>query len=183
MALALARTNAEAHLYMDLHPCPCGEVVFDRQSAVVEAQGDLATHYAGPCSRCGTQREFLFRLPAEVLVPAVGQVQFGGAEPSELLDPGEWLWVSDAYASRGPADVTGLGAGEREDSAHDLATAVAAIDEALKFVPAGAEAVPESAFWSERGRAVRAEEPGRFRVSRLEAVRGAYRQLYAAASS
>jgi hypothetical protein len=31
----LARTNEEAHLYMDLPPCACGEVAFERTSAVV----------------------------------------------------------------------------------------------------------------------------------------------------
>jgi hypothetical protein len=172
MALPLARTNAESHLYMDLHPCACGEASFTRQSAVVEAEGDLASYYSGPCARCGTAREFLFRLPAEILAPTPGEVRFGDDRPSELLDPGEWLRLADAYASHGRTNASRLSA--------DLATAVAAMDEVLKFVPAGADAVPETAFWSDAGRAVHAAEPGRFRTSRLEAVRDTYRQLHAA---
>lgn len=179
MALPLARTNTEAHLYMNLRPCRCGEVVFDRQSAVVEAEGDLASHYSGPCARCGAQREFLFRLPEQILVPSADDVRFGGNAPSELLDPGEWLWVADAYAGRGSAEPGQLGEEERNTARQDLATAAAAMDEVLKFIPPGADAVPTHAFWSDRGRAVYASEPGRFRRARLEAVRDTYRQLLA----
>lgn len=179
MALPLARTNAEAHLFMDLRPCRCGEVTFDRQSVVVEAEGDLASHYSGPCARCGVPREFLFRLPEHILVPAADEVRFGGDDPSELLDPGEWLWVADAYAGRGPAEISQLGDDERSAAREDLATAAAAMEEVLKFIPPGADAVPTSGFWSDRGRAVHASEPGRFRRSRLEAVRDTYRQLLA----
>lgn len=182
MALPLARTNAEAHLYMDLHPCRCGEATFERRSAVVEADGDLASRYSGACPRCGEQREFLFRLPAEILLAEPVEVRFGGDEPSELIDPGEWLRIADAYASQGPADVHDAPAADRARAAQDTATAVAAVDEVLKFVPAGADAVPEAAFRSELGRAVYAKEPGRFRAARLAAVRDAYRQLHVAAA-
>jgi hypothetical protein len=177
MALPLARTNAEAHLYMELHPCACGEVRFDRQSAVVTIGDDLASRYAGACTRCGQQREFLFRLPERILVPEPGQVRFGDGRPSELIDPGEWLALADAYASTGPADTGQLDPGAARRVRADLATAIAALDEVLKFVPPGADAVPAEAFWSERGRAVRATEPGRFRAARLHAVRDAYADL------
>jgi hypothetical protein len=60
-----------------------------------------------------------------------------------------------------------------------LATAAAAIDEALRFLPAGAETVPDSAFWSQRGAGVRAAEPGRFRRARLVAAARAYRSMLA----
>ena len=172
MALPLARTSAEAHLYMELHPCACGETSFGRQSAVVEAEGDLASYYSGPCARCGTAREFLFRLPAEILPVVPGEVRFGDDRPSELLDPGEWLRLADAYA----------GTSDSARAAADLATAAAAMDEVLKFVPPGADEVPETAFWSDRGAAVYAAEPGRFRAARLEAVRDTYRQLHAQAA-
>jgi hypothetical protein len=157
----LARTAAEAHLFMDLRPCRCGESAFDRRSAVVEVEGDLATHYSGACARCGAAREFLFRLPEEIPPPVAGAVRrFGGDAPSELLDAGEWLAVADDHAGR-----------------DDAATAAAAMDEVLKFLPVGADTVPDAALWSDRGRAVHAAEPGRFRRARLEAVRDTYRAL------
>jgi hypothetical protein len=179
VALPLARTNLEAHLYMDLHPCACGESAFDRASAVVEAGGDLASRYSGACARCGAEREFRFRIPERILMPIAGEVRFGGESPSELLDAGMWLWVADRYASRYPADPRRLDGPERRHARRDLATATAAVDEVVKFIPAGGEAVPDAAFWSAQGLAVRADEPGRFYRDRLEAVRGTYQELLA----
>lgn len=161
--MKLARTSAEAHLAMDLTPCACGETQFPRDSAVVRLGEELCSRYRGACARCGAARELVFRIPEDVMMPVPGEVRFGGAEPSELLDPGEWLAVADVHAKRG----TGTG----------LVTAIAALEEVLKFAPAGAERVPETAFTSERGRAVLAAEPGRFRVARLEIVLKTYREL------
>lgn len=178
MAPPLARTNAEAHLFMDLRPCVCGETAFDRRSAVLQGPDGLLSRYTGTCPRCGRERTFEFTLPATIDLPR-GEVVFGGDEPSVLLDAGEWLLVADAYARRGPADVSGLDEAARRRARHDLATAAAAMDEVLKFAAPGAEHVDGAAFSSPRGRAVRAAEPGRFRVVRLEAVRDTYRDLLA----
>ncbi|BCJ32409.1 hypothetical protein Asera_65170 [Actinocatenispora sera] len=168
MALRLARTRDEAHLYMDLHPCQrCGSVEVEWKSALVDAEGELARSYSGTCT-CGALREFVFRLPAPGSVPASGdRYHFGGDAPSELLDAGEWLWVADMTASDVPTDdpTAGLNA---------LSIAVAAMNEIIKFIPAGAEAVPDEAFWSERGRRVRDQEPGRFDRERLLVVRDSY---------
>ena len=167
--MPLARSNAEAHLFMDLRPCGCGDTRFPRQSAVVRRGDDLCSQYTGACETCGTVRTFVFRLPQEILMPVPGRVVFGGPAdgPSQLLDAGEWLEVADLHARRNPGTV------------NDLATAIAATEEILKFVPPGGERVPDEAFWTERGRAVRDGEPGRFRAVRLEAVLGAYRDLLA----
>ncbi len=175
--LPLARTNLEAHLYMDLHPCECGATDFDRQSSVIEEGGDLASRYTGTCPNCGRTREFVFRLPADILVPTPGQPRYGGDQPSELIDPGEWLAVADAYAKSAELPGPGMDERRREQSRIALARAAAALDEVLKFVPPGADAVPESAFWTERGRRVRAADPGRFGVTRVGAVRDAYRRM------
>lgn len=167
MSRLYARTNSEAHLYMDLHPCACGDIEFERQSAVMTDDDVLCSRYAGPCRSCGAARTFIFELP-EAIRPIRGDgVDFGGSDPSRLLDPGEWLAVADYYAKLDP--------GTRDD----LDIARAAIEEVLKFVPEGAERVPDEVFRSARGRAVRDAEPGRFRRVRLEAVRGAYRDLLA----
>lgn len=160
-----ARTTAEAHLYMELRPCECGESGFDAHSAVV-ADGDaLLSRYSGPCARCGAKRVFHFALPEEIPAIAGGVHSFGGAEPSRLIDAGEWLSVADEHAKRQPG------------TADDLAMAIAAMEEVLKFAPGDEEQLPGSAFWTERGRATRDAEPGRFRRDRLEAVLAAYRGL------
>ena len=181
MALRLARTNEEAHLYMDLHPCECGEIQFPRSSSVVEADGgELASHYTGTCPQDGKKREFTFRLPGQIAMPPHdGSVYYGGPEPSELIDPGEWLSIADAYARNVPADTASLAADGLAQARSMLSRAAAAVDEVLKFIPEGEDRVPERAFVTDRGRAAYAKEPGRFRRPRLEAVRGTYANIAA----
>jgi hypothetical protein len=173
--LRLARTNAEAHLYMDLHACPCGERRFARQSSVVTIDGELASRYTGACARCGTPRVFEFRLPLEIMQPPATGVVYGGPEPSELLDPGEWLSVADDYARSVPVG-TKLDGDALRSARQRMAVAIAALDEIRKFVPPGAVEVPPSAFTTPFGRAMWDKEPGRFRLIRLDAVRTAYAQ-------
>lgn len=178
--LPLARTPAEAHLYMDLHPCACGEANFARDSAVVEAGGDLASRYTGSCPGCGGERRFLFRVPddpGESLRHAMsGGVVVGDGSQSELLDAGEWLFVADRYARIVPGKVA-PGTEAARVARQQLATAEAAMGEVLAFVPSGADKVPRKAIRSERGQAVYDAEPGRFRRERLEVVRNTYRQI------
>lgn len=176
--LLLARTNAEAHIYMDLHPCQCGDNKFERNSSVIEAEGDLASRYEGACLGCGRTREFIFALPDDVTLPPPGTVVFGDGSPSELLDPGEWLWVADRYASATPGSGI-LGTDEARVARQQVVTAEAAMGEVLAFVPSGADMVPFEALRTERGRSVYDAEPGRFYQDRLEVVRDTYRQLIA----
>lgn len=167
--MLFARTNAEAHLFMDLTPCRCGDTSFERRSSVVAQGAVLCSEYTGACRSCGTARAFVFELPDSIRPPRRDRVEYGGSEPSRLLDPGEWMMVADHRSKLEP--------GTRED----LEVACAALEEVLKFIPAEADRVPAGAFRTERGRALRDAEPGRFRRERLEAVLGAYRDLLARA--
>jgi hypothetical protein len=177
-ALLLARTNAEAHIYMDLHPCECGDGNFDRNSSVIEVDGDLASRYAGACSGCGRMREFIFAIPEIVTLPPPGAVVFGEGGRSELLDPGEWLWVADRYASVAPAQAP-PGTEAARQVRMQVATAEAAMGEVLAFVPDDDDMVPYEAMRSERGRRVYDAQPGRFYRDRLEVVRNTYREILA----
>jgi hypothetical protein len=169
MSRLYARTNAEAHLFMDLRPCGCGDLEFDRQSAVISDGGALCTRYAGPCRSCGAVRTFVFELPESIRPIRRDQVEFGGDDPSRLLDPGEWMEVADYFARLEPCTRDTL----------DLARA--AVEEILKLVPAGADRVPDEVFRTERGRAVRDTDAGRFGRAELEAIVGSYRDLLAKA--
>ncbi len=161
------RTNAEAHIYMDQHPCPkCGDIEFDRQSAVMTEGDVLCARYFGACRTCGTMREFIFELPPKQR-PIGNQVEFGGSDTSRILDPGEWMAISEYYAKLDPG------------TPDDLDIARAALEEVIKFLPDGVDRVPDSAFTTERGRAVLAREPGRFRRERLAAVLDVYRKQLA----
>lgn len=175
ITLPLARTNAEAHLFLELQPCPnCGETRCRFKSSVVYVDDVLASRYTGTCAKCGQQRVYEFRVPEQILPPPVGAVRFGGDEPSQLIDPGVWLWYSEIAAKQVPADTSELDEQSRRSARHALATALAAIEEVLKFVPAGADSVPPSAFTSLDGRAVYESEPGRFTRARLGAIRDYY---------
>jgi hypothetical protein len=177
-SLRLARTNAEAHAYMSLQPCPsCGETRCDFHSAVVTLEGVLASRYTGKCPRCGTDRVYEFRIPDTILLPPADRVVFGGAEPSQLLDPGEWLSYADYWARRVPAHHSALTGGQRSAARHALATALAAVEEVVKFIPDGVDEVPVEMFATRAGRAVRDLEPGRFGRARLKAVRDTYAGL------
>lgn len=164
MVLLRARTSLEAHMYLDLHPCDCGDVQFERSSAVVMTEEGLASRYTGSCATCGTPRECLFLLPDEIEMPDPASVRFGGEEPSSIIDAGEWLYVADLYARARATQATVL-------------AAAAAVDEALKFVVPGAEAVSSASLWTDRGMAIYLKEPGRFGVARLAAIRDTYRRL------
>jgi len=170
MLLPVARTRDEAHLYMDLNPCVrCGSIDVTWRHATVWAGSELGGAYFGSCPGCSAQREFVFRLPEREHVVAEFP-NFGGAEPSQLLDAGEWLWVADRAARNAP---TGDPAGER----HALHLATRAVAEVIKFIPDGQEHVPDSAFWTRRGWEVRNAEPGRFGRGRLQVVRDTYHEL------
>jgi hypothetical protein len=161
----VARTRNEALLYFDLNPCVCGSVETEWDGGVVSVDGRLATRYDGTCARCGAARQYVFALPSDETAPE-GWPTFGGVEPSQLVDAGEWLWVADLTASDVPPDPEGAG--------RALAMACAAVEEVLKFIPPGGDRVPDQGFWTDRGREFRDAEPGRFRRERLEVLRDHY---------
>jgi hypothetical protein len=165
-----ARSSNEAHLYMDLRPCGCGQAAFDRRPVEMLVDGNPTVRYSGACPSCGVARTFEFAAADGVLGPAE-RGWADTAEPSMLLDAGEWLWVADRLASRS------VHAWASPDNDVALAATAAAVEEVLKFLPAGAGSVPAGAFWSSRGRLMRTDEPGRFRREPLEAARDEYQQL------
>jgi hypothetical protein len=169
MAFAVARSRDEAHLYLDLHPCEdCGSADTTWHNAIAVAGGELANRYAGTCAGCGRAREFWFGLPGREVVPE-GYPTFGGPEPSQLIDAGQWRWVADLTSGDVPED-------DPREARRSLAIAGAAVEEVVKFVPPGETEVPERAFWSELGRRTRDADPSRFTLDRLLAARTAYRE-------
>lgn len=167
----LARTPAEAGLYLDLHRCPCGGPPGVRSHEIVQDGEELLSRWTEPCPGCGTPRQTTFRLPEDDELP----VGYGRGRPSELLDAGEWYWVADRCSSAVAAQPRD--AAEAAATRQAMELAVEALEQVLLFVPAGAAEPPDTAFWSELGRSVRAAGPGRFDRERIEAVRDTYRRL------
>jgi hypothetical protein len=152
MHAPLARTDQEAEIYIEMTPCHrCGGHGFTGDSTVINLGDDLGTRWTGTCTRCGTAREFVFRLPQEVTVGSNAPYDFGDDGPSELLDPGQWMSVADLASRRAPAP-----------SRDDLLLAVAALGEVTRFIPDGDDEVPAVAFRTDDGRAAHRQWPARF---------------------
>jgi hypothetical protein len=169
MALPYARSIAEEHLYMELHPCRCGEsTVTASTHGSMQAEQGLASEHTGRCTGCGEFRRFVFRLPG--LAPQHTD-RYGGPDPSQIIDAGEWRMVSLAYLGHAQK------VRDRPDELRRaLEEALAAYQEMMKFIPPGDDEIPDSAFFTERGRRVRAKEPGnpfhrRYLTAMIDGVR------------
>jgi hypothetical protein len=153
--LPYARTNDEAYLYMSLRHCLCGEGELTGRTIVTESGDALTTkRFGGSCAGCGRERRFRFQMPATSEVSF--EIRYGvGEESSQLLDAGEWLGAAELYAAEARER---LDAGEPADDQeitrtyYLLASALAATEEALKFLPSGEDSLPEGAFWTPAGR-------------------------------
>lgn len=161
MPLPLARTPAEERLYIDLHPCECGEVRTESEShALLEYAGALASQHRDSCRGCGHSRRFAFLLPDWPLQSPT--FRFGDDMPSAIIDPGEWLWIADISAT-----ATLQEAGSEVERREGMEYAAAAAAEVLKFLAPGADDIPDHLFPSDLGKAVRKACPSAFRRREL----------------
>lgn len=176
------RSAAERRLYLDIHPCKCGSPVFEPDlPGLVDTPDGPMLKYAGACTQCGRLREFEFALTEE---PTADGSFADGDAPSELVDAGQWLLVAEScsrYAEGLDGDapefapirrwLTLLGGDRAERRRLLLARAAAAVDEVVKFLPDGADRVPDAAFWTAEGRAARTRLADRFTRAALEQER------------
>lgn len=131
-----ARSPSEAHLYMVLHPCDCGEsdLPWTVHESLSTPDGPHSI-YRGTCPACGAGREFTFAVPPDPVPPPA----FGGDEPSRIISAEQF----HALAQRAAAAVPTLAAAGQAWEAYEAASdAVEAIGEVLKFVPPGQDGVP-----------------------------------------
>lgn len=94
----------------------------------------------------------------------------GDSSTPRALDAGDLVLIGDYYAQQADSP---LAAGDDRSAAGWLSQAIESIDAVLTTIVPPAETVPDSAFFTERGRAARDSEPGRFRRERLAAYRAA----------
>jgi hypothetical protein len=154
-------------LYLVLNPCECGTARPHGSQELREGDdGGLMSVHAGTCPGCGRPWSVAFSLPASA--PPAGRI--GGAEPSAIIDPGEWFWLSEQDAGI-PASEDPLSPGDRAR----LGRAADETDEVAKFIPPGHDRVPDGAFTSTLGRAMRDAFPGRFLAADLDCRAQLYR--------
>jgi len=171
----LARSAVECHLFIELHPCACGQSLEASKHRLESRESGLVATYDTRCRRCGTAHHFEFVMDEEIA--PLGS--FGGSKPSRIIDASEFLAVADSAAQEVPADVSGLDDAARHRARLLMKRAVAAIEEVLKFIRPGEESVSSDALFSARGVAIFRNEPARFRRARLEAVHRAYQDAVA----
>jgi hypothetical protein len=175
-----ARTSAEAHLYMALNPCPgCGDEQFHVAVHTTLVGGDLLTRYTGPCRTCAAAREFSFAIEDSEDSEDVDDVEFGGPEPSTLIDAGQWLTCAERVIASTPTTMLGVSEDEWRARRFMFRAAAESVGEVLKFIPDGAQGVPSHAFWTDDGRAARDRTPDRFRRAHLDRLRAACLELTA----
>jgi hypothetical protein len=85
-----------------------------------------------------------------------------GLGVSQLVDAAQWAVVAATYARRAlEADMAYTGGPDQDRDTVELNWELAAdaVTEALKFLPEGAEVVPDEGVWTEFGRQARARNP------------------------
>lgn len=178
----LARRLNEAYLYLDIQECTtCGSRLLEpeRTATLGEVDGQPVTWIPTVCAHCGATDEYVFRRPPKPLT-ADEFGRFGGAEPSELLDPGQWLLLADGLTEDipdAPEELTGEG---REDLRDRVEFAADAVVEAMKFLRKDDDAVSAFAFWTTQGYGMYADSRWRFERDRLAAQLDGYRQTLVA---
>lgn len=172
------RSHAEAHLYVELHPCDCGTATLAAQNRTVDKDDGWLSIYEGSCGGCRKARRFEFVLSEPLALPT-GPLAYGGDEPSTIVDAGQFLWLAERYAEPVPNDVAALIESERPSAGQALEVAIAALTEIVKFIPADGTEVPARGFFTEQGRRVREQAPDRFRRDRLVDMLERYQQMAA----
>lgn len=167
-----ARSAEEADLYVDLECEAMNEVVKSRKRRKGERRRQTFWIYEARCES-GKLVEFEFEeggLPSPK--PGLRRVvEFGGAQPSLLIDAGEWMKLSDRWAQAAPRSLAGLSERARRSAIADIQRALAALDEVMKFIPRGGDQVSSASLLSERGKAYFNKDVRRFTRSALETRR------------
>ena len=176
-----ARSSLETRFFLELERCPqCGE----RDIGVVHTQGGLYGPIGGPdrpggiydvtCPRCGHQRSiFVFKPDDYSYLDDFEPGHLGGPAPSTIIQPHQFA-KELAWCMR---DIEkDLSAYERKDKEqrrpHNELWAIGrtCAIELGKFIPAGADEVPETAFTTDEGRVYRDAHREEFTRAYLDAT-------------
>ncbi|WP_214407013.1 hypothetical protein [Pseudonocardia lacus] len=184
MAELRARTIVEAHLYLDLLRAD-GRLGDDDPgdpggwTILTEGPRSWTLHADGAGGRF---HPFTIEIRYADLAEARRTGARFGPGRSTLIDAGEWLEMAEAYVEQAvEAEMAAVGArGDRELPEQALLAWRFAVDvaaEVLRFLPDAADELPDSAFWTERGRATRRADPDLFTRAALTHRLQTYEQL------
>ncbi|MEV1065607.1 hypothetical protein [Streptomyces sp. NPDC050263] len=156
--MLIARTLAEAQVYPSL------TIAADRTAPAVEplpiVPGQNLTEGADAWTLATQAGDIAIPYVSEEAARTVG-ARFG-LGVSHLVDAAQWAEVAATYARRAlEADLACTGGPDQDRFGVELnwEFAAEAVGEALKFLPEGADVVPDEGVWSEVGRQSRARNP------------------------
>jgi hypothetical protein len=184
--LRYARTLVEAYLYLDLTAAAdesgagAGGDVRAR-TTLTEGPDAWTLRFAGSDDAGGGRPE-----PVDVQVRYATEdaarrrgLRFG-ADTSELIDAGQWVQLSTVYARRALRAGIAYAQDPTDERYHGLVAdwtfARDAAIEAAKFLPEGAQEVPDEAFWTPLGTETRRQASDRFTRDRLDRDIAFYQQ-------
>jgi uncharacterized protein YjbI with pentapeptide repeats len=172
------RTVAEQHLYIECHPCACGDRRRPDQHKLEMRGAEMISHHFGRCPACGRERKLEFVAPPFATLR--DDLYFGASNPSTILDPGQYLAASDRLAKEVDVDKATRSTGEaRAWARRTMRRAAYCVLEVEKFIPERGEEVPAAAFHSKEGAELRLSRATAFRKDRLQARRVAYQTVAA----
>jgi hypothetical protein len=174
-----ARTIAEAYAYIEVSIAQQAEVDFRRYSTVTRQADVWVVRFDGPYE--GRHHLFELAVPVEAEARAEQSEFTYGEGQSLLVDAGQWVLVELGNAGLAEYGLEQLAGQPPADDWYRAIrrawqTAEAAAVELVKFIPAGADEPPPSAFWAVSGREVLAANPQLFGRERVETARARYQR-------
>jgi hypothetical protein len=176
----IARSDWECQTFLTLVACPtCQTTGFEPTGFSATDPPEVIWTYDVECLSSRHEHTFEFMRGPE---PEPPYPVFGGQLPSQLIDAGQFLRFARGSAELAPADPAELIDARAPDltlaeAFEEIRTAVAAVREALKFVPAGAADIPREALWTDESTAWYDREPERFHRRQLIAALGVLTQV------
>jgi len=153
-----ARTLAEAQVYVSLTTAADPAAPAAEPAPIVP--GSNLTEGTDAWTLTSPAGEIAIAYASEDAARMVG-ARFG-LGVSQLVDAAQWAVVAATYARRAlEADMAYTGGPDQDRESVELnwEFAADAVGEAMKFLPDGADAVPDEGVWSEFGRQSRAQTP------------------------
>jgi uncharacterized protein YjbI with pentapeptide repeats len=171
------RSLIEMRFAVGLYPCTgCGS----REVGTLELRGGGAVRiFSGPCPRCRTTREVRFRVSREPgTLPSPARYELGGPQPSAIITPHQLVEEHDRLGPRIVDAPESLAPAAWRANLELVNRAATCVVELLKFIPPGADTVPDGAL-DATGKRDRTARPEKYQRGALEQLKARYLGLVA----
>jgi uncharacterized protein YjbI with pentapeptide repeats len=170
------RSTIELRFAAGLYPCPgCGS----REVGEMKTYLSAGRYFAiVSCPDCRSSRKLSFRMRSHPPSPSLERHELGGSEPSSVIRPVQFVEELDRVSAGVVCEPEKLAPGEWYANLSAIYQASICIVELLKFIPDGADSVPDSAH-DKTGRADALTRPEKYRRARLASELDRYRDLFA----